>query len=131
MCGTYNIMLGGEAVGNAMVIKEGLYYRFNCFCRLSGEIMYQLKVNCEKGEVNLGVCVPIPNGFGVNTRLPIKKIGEGELFFYITPRHPDITNMFIPIQAEEPFRYLEKLESAYFKTKNGIIGIVFTEEQAN
>lgn len=128
MCGSYPIMLGGQEIGNAIVTKEGLYYRFNCCSRLSGEIMYLLKVNCEKGEVNLGVCVPLQNGFGVNTRLPIKMIGNGDLSFYITPRHPDITNMFIPIRAEEPFRHLEKLERAYLKKQDGILGIMFAEE---
>ncbi len=127
MTDAYEIMLGDQCIGIAEVKREGLYYCFRCRCRLSGEIIYQLKAVCGEKECSLGVCVPIEKGFGIDTRLPIKKVGEGRFSFYVVPRHSDITDKFVPIRADEPFLYLEKLQDAHLDTKNGVLGITITE----
>lgn len=124
----YEIMLADQCIGTAEVKKEGLYYRFHCRCMLSGEIMYQLVVMCAENKYNLGILVPVEDKFGIDTSLPIKKFGDGDFSFFVTPRHPDIGNKFIPIRADEPFSYLEQLNSAYLDVQNGVIGIAISEE---
>lgn len=127
MLDTYAVMLADQRVGTAEVKREGLYYRFHCRCRLSGEVMYQIKAVCGGKECNLGVCVPVENGFGIDTRLPAKKFAEGTFSFYAVPRHSDITNKFVPIRADEPFSYLEKIQGAHLDVQNGVLGITITE----
>ena len=124
----YKIMLADQSIGTVIVKKEGLYYRFQCRCRLSGEIMYQLIVKCDETECNLGVFVPVENEFGIDTRLPIKKVGDGKFSFYAVARHPDITGKFVPIRADEPFSYLGKIQNAHLDVQNGVLGIVILEE---
>lgn len=127
MIDSYEIILGNQSIGSAEVKSEGLYYRFHCHCKLSGEVMYQIKAVCGEKECNLGICVPVENGFGIDTRLPIKKFGEGNFSFYAVPRHTDITDKFVPIRADEPFLYLESLQGAHLDIRNGVQGITITE----
>lgn len=124
MIGHYDIVLGNQSIGKAEVIREGLYYRFRCKCSLSGEVMYQLKVVCGENENSLGICVPVAGGFGVNTCLPIKTVGEGDFSFYAFPRHTDMKGKFVPICADEPFAYIENLQNLHLEFRNGEPGVL-------
>lgn len=129
LCRNYEIMLGDKSIGAAEVSIEGLYYRFSCRCKLSGEIMYCLKTVCAERECDLGVLVPIGDVFGIDTRRPVKKVGEGILSFYAVPRHPEITGQFVPIRADEPFMYLEKLQKAHLDVQREVVGVVIEETE--
>ena len=121
----YDIMLGDQSIGTAEVLREGLYYRFRCRCRLSGKVMYQLKAVCADKESCLGVCIPIEDEFGVDTKLAVKKLGEGDFSFYAVPRHLDMKGIFAPIRADEPFMHIENLQGSHLEYHNGEPGIWF------
>jgi hypothetical protein len=127
MDGTYEIMLGGESVGQAVVRRQGLYYRFSCRCDLSGEVIYRITVTCGGKSESLGIPVPKNGEFYLDTRLAASRLGEGEPKFAAVPRRPDLGGMFVPISPEEPFRYLHRLENAYLARKDGQLGIVIRE----
>ena len=127
MDGTYEIMLGGESVGQAVVRRQGLYYRFSCRCDLSGEVIYRITVTCGGKSESLGIPVPKNGEFYLDTRLAASRMGEGEPKFAAVPRRPDLGGMFVPISPEEPFRYLHRLENAFLARKDGQLGIVIPE----
>ena len=127
MDGTYEIMLGGESVGQAVVRRQGLYYRFSCRCDLSGEVIYRITVTCGGKSESLGIPVPKNGEFYLDTRLAASRFGEGEPKFAAVPRRPDLGGMFVPISPEEPFRYLHRLENAFLARKDGQVGIVIPE----
>ena len=129
MDGTYDILLGGESAGNARVTREGLYNRFDCSLRLSGEVMYKLTVTGSNGSLDLGV--PAPNGqwFSLTTRIPVKRVGEGPFSFRAVPKHAKVGNRFVPLKEDEPFRYLSKLNDATFAIQNGQPGIMLPEDE--
>lgn len=127
MDGTYEIMLGGESVGQAVVRRQGLYYRFSCRCDLSGEVIYRITVTCSGKSESLGIPVPKNGEFYLDTRLAASRLGEGEPKFAAVPRRPDLGGMFVPISPEEPFRYLHRLENAYLARKDGQVGVVIPE----
>ena len=127
MDGTYEIMLGGEVVGQAVVRRQGLYYRFSCRCDLSGEVIYRITVTCGGKSESLGIPVPKNGEFYLDTRLAASRLGEGEPKFAAVPRRPDLGGMFVPISPEEPFRYLHRLENAFLARKDGQVGIVIPE----
>lgn len=129
MCDSYEITLGNQTIGTAQVSQEGLYYRFYCRCSLTEEIMYRLKMMCGDNEYDLGILVPVEEGFGINTKLPAKTVGKGILSFYVQPRHPQLTGHFIPIRADEPFAYLDKLQRAYLDVQDGIVGVIIEETE--
>lgn len=125
MHGEYAVYMGNERVGSAAVTREGLYYRISCRCRLSGTVPCRIAVTGEK-EVDMGLCVPQGDEFGIEKRIPIKKIGEGELRFQVLPRHQVSKGIFVAISPEEPFRYIARLKDAYLARRNGQIGLTIT-----
>ena len=76
----------------------------------------------------MGVVVPVGEGFGLETRLPVKRLGEGEMAFFLLPKHDRPRERFVPIYPEEPFSYLSRLKEAYLEKREGQLGAVFPEE---
>ena len=152
MAETYDITYDGEPVGAARMEKMGLYYVFSCRCRLPEEGLYRIHaINGETRE-DLGICVPIGSAFGMDKKIPAKRLGEGDLTFELLPKdwkpQPVMTEpepaetepqpnpmeeeieqeeLFIPVSDEEPFDYLDKLEDARMEVRDDVTGIVVTE----
>jgi hypothetical protein len=124
---TYDVYLGQESVGEVDAQVEGLYYRFQCRCKLSGEVVYRLLVSCGDHQENLGVLIPVGSSFGLNTRLALKRLGKGALQFRLLPKHPDLGDRFVPLGPEEPFSYISKLRYAYLQTRNAQKAVGFRE----
>ena len=124
----YEITMGTAPVGRVQVLRQGLYYCFHCRCRLSGNVVYRLRVSCGDKRDNLGVLVPMGDGFGLDTRRPVKNIGEGTMSFCLVPKHDSPSGKFVPICPEEPFAYLERLKNAYLETREGKPGAVLPED---
>ena len=123
MEGTYGVYFGKQLAGKVQVLRQGLYYRFICRCQLTGDVVCRLGVTCGDKRENLGVVVPIDGGFGLDTRLPAKRLGEGKPEFSLTPKYEQQKmENFIPIYPEEPFAYIERLKEAYLTRKDGQVG---------
>ena len=123
LLGNYKVFFGNREVGKVQVSCQGLYYRFSCRCELTGDIICRLHVSCGGKRENLGVVVPVENGFGLDTILPVKKLGEGTLEFVLLPKHEAPVGQFVPIYPEEPFSYIARLKESFLEIKNGQLGI--------
>ena len=124
---TYPILRGGESIGQACVEKKGLYYHFSCRCDLSGEVIYRLTASCGEKCENLGVPVPDGGEFMLTTRIPVSRLGQGEITVRAVPKHGKLEGKFIPISPDEPFNYLRQLENAVFEKRNGQPGILIRD----
>ena len=114
MAETYDITHEGAPVGSAQMEKQGLYYVFSCRCRLPEEGLYRIHaVNGETRE-DLGICIPVDGVFGMDKKVPQKRIGEGMLTFELVPKDwqpqeivpepepiPQVEETVQPVQAEE------------------------------
>lgn len=120
----YGVYFGNELAGKVQVQRQGLYYRFYCRCRLSDSVVCRLQVTCGSSRESLGIVVPMEDGFGLDTRLPVKRLGDGELEFRLVPKHEVSSGRFVPIYPEEPFAYLSRLKKGYLVRKNGQAGVV-------
>ena len=127
MDGIYDVILDGQPVGKMEVGREGLYYRFRCFCKLSHESV----CNVQWGDVPIGILIPVGNGFGLETKLPAKRFTKKEETFRVIPNRVVLEGKFVPICPEEPFAYLERLKEAYLVHRNGQVGIVIQEKAGN
>ena len=127
MEGNYEVRLGQTPIGKAQVLRQGLYYRVTCHCRLTGEVMYRLIIHCGGHDESLGVLIPMGGSFGLETKLPVKKVGEGKLDFFVLPKHPQKEGKFVPIYPEEPFSYISRLKDAHLEVRNGQTGVVIPE----
>ena len=119
---------GGKPVGRVRAERKGLYYVFRCRCTLSGETAFRLVARCGEKEEDLGVLVPIDGGFGLDTRRPVKRLGEGELRFSLLSKHDAPKSRFEPISPQEPFAYLQHLKDAYLAEQNGRLGARWEEK---
>ena len=129
MDGTYDVIGGGQAVGSAIITRQGLYYHVSCRCRISGEIMFRLIMEMGGTSRDLGILVPMDGQFGLNTRLCVKRQEEEKPRFYLKPKKHMAECSLVTICPEEPFAYLSRLDSAYLVRKNGAILVGFREEK--
>lgn len=123
MEGSYSICSGEKSIGTARVSKEGLYYRFDCECRLEKKDVCKICVTCGEKCVILGT--PIPNGqvFKLHTKLPIKRFTGNTPRFFITGSQ-EMVGEFIPIEPDKPFSHLKDLKNAVYQVREGVSGIV-------
>lgn len=128
----YEVSFGGKPVGRVQVSRQGLYYRFCCRCRVSGDVVCRLYAQCGDNKENLGVVVPMGDGFGLDTKIPVKRLGEGTMEFRLVPKsEKNPEGKFVPIYPEEPFSYIERLQDAFLAVQNGQTGAVIPEESTN
>ena len=124
MEGIYGVMFGGKQCGKVQVLRQGLYHRFICRCSLSGEVLCRLRVRCGEKEEELGLLVPSDGVFGLDRRIPAKRLGEGTPEFALYVRREAGDGRFVPIVPEEPFGYISRLKDAYLVRRNGQAGIL-------
>ena len=127
MIGTFEIMQGTSTIGKVTVERQGLYYRIRCRCCLTGEVMHHLVVSSGEKREDLGTLVPLDGAFGLEKRVPVKKLGEGEPTFQLLPKHSSPNGRFIPVYPEEPFSYMSRLKEAYLEARNGQLGLTIPE----
>lgn len=120
----YGVYFGTKMAGKVQVQRQGLYYRFHCRCQLAEGMVCRLTVLCGDKQENLGILVPMEGGFGLDTRIPAKRLGEGEMEFFLIPKHSAQSGIFVPIYPEEPFAYIARLKEAYLVKQNGQAGIL-------
>lgn len=124
----YPVYQGKAQVGRVWVDRQGLYYRFRCSCRLEGDVICRLYVRCGGVSQSLGVVVPTGDGFGLSTRVPVKRVGEEPMEFALLPKWEGTGGKFVPIYPEEPFAYLSRLKDGFLARQNGQIGLALPEE---
>ena len=129
MDGTYDVIGGGQAVGSAIITRQGLYYHVSCRCRISGEIMFRLIMEMGGTSRDLGILVPMDGQFGINTKVNMKSHSKEKPSFYLKAKREAADDILVRICPEEPFGYLSKLNSAYLVRKNGTMMVGFREEK--
>ena len=127
MVGTYEIRLGSSPVGQITVERQGLYYRISCRCRLPGKGMHRLIASCDGKREDLGTLVPMEGAFGLEKRIPVKRLGEGKPEFLLTSKENVRKEKFVPVYPEEPFSYMSRLKDAYLARRDGQLGLIFRE----
>ena len=128
MEGNYQVYFGEQAVGRVQVMREGLYYRFCCRCSLSGAVVCRLVLICGEETHHLGIFVPMGDAFGLDTRLPVKRISETSPVFQVLPGRVVTNGRFVPIKPEEPFAYIARLKDAFLAYQNGQAGVILKEK---
>lgn len=119
----YIVSMEDHAVGKARVEKQGLFYCITCLCRFPGNRLYNIHLSTDEGTADLGLCA---SNKEFKTRIPIKKLGEGELHFCVVPRHDDAR--LYAVRENVVFPYLSKLPQACLRLKNGTVYLMFTSD---
>lgn len=119
----YSVAMGGNHCGKVTVSRQGLYYRIQCRCLLPSEDIWRLQVACGTRRENLGVLVPMEDRFGLDTKMPVKQLGEGDLVFTVISKRQPVQGRFVPILDEEPFAYISRLKASFLEIRQGQAGI--------
>ena len=112
----YQIFWNGIPVGNAEMRKEGMFYRFICYCRLPDKGVYRIVVDDGKNKYNLGICVPEGSKYSCVARVSCSKLNGNNLTFVLTNGD---ARKGIPIETGKPFAQLDKLINARLHIANG------------
>lgn len=128
VCGLYQIIHNDSIVGSAEMTREGLFYRICCTCKITEEGIHRIKVCDGEDEVDLGICVPRDDVFGLTSRVPVKAFkGECPVFHLIKQgqnKTKTEEKEKIPVASGKPFPSIEQLENAYFMNCGGNPAIV-------
>ena len=124
MVGTYDIYLGKEIIGQAQVKRQGLYYHFSCRCAISGEVIYRVSVSCNDHHENLGILIPSGDEFALETKLAVRRLGEGIFRFRALPKHQNCDRVFVPVYPDEPFVHLTRLQNAFLSVRDDQVGVL-------
>ena len=100
------------AEGTAKVECQGLYYQIRCLLHTTKPC--RVRVCGSRGEANLGLTVPVAGGFGLETRIPIKRLGEGSLEF-----STDAETVCVPVNPDEPCDYIRFLMRSKLAQRDG------------
>ncbi len=107
----YDILMDSKVVGQAEVIKEGLYYRFSCKCTPPDESIHRIVVSDGNNTKDLGICVPTGEWFCLVSRVAVKNLPGVNLQFTLVSK--DKKETAVPVATDEPFPHLDKLDSAH------------------
>ena len=129
MVGNYEVFFGNQQAGKVQVTRQGLYYRFVCRWKLTGDVVCRLYVSCGGQQENLGVVVPEGEGFGLDTRQSVKRFRAGEPSFSLVPKNEMASGQFVPIIPEEPFAYIERLKTSFLVKKYGQMGFLLEDQR--
>lgn len=109
------IFYDNKVVGQAEIIREGLFYKIHCFCTLPDSGIYRIAVMDGETVLDLGICVPSGDKFVLNTRVPVKKINGDHVEFQLVAGN----KQGIPVATGREFPHLDKLETARLQVANG------------
>ena len=115
----YPLWFENKQIGDILVVKKGLYYRFECVCNMPVDFGYRIRVHCGTKITDLGICIPENGYFVLRMQLPMKRIGDGEMQFFLE-NHRQSNSALIPIFANKPFMEIENLENAKLVMKDGM-----------
>lgn len=126
----YDLIHQGKCIGNVKVEKSGLYYNVSCVCRPETTGIHRIIAAGNSAEVDLGICVPMASEFGLETKVPIKKLGNGPLIFRIIHNDCRMREIFVAIHENEPFEFLSHLDCAKLIYRDGQAGVLLKQNQS-
>lgn len=122
-----DVYLDHQVAGFGEITKQGLYYNFHCRCKLADNKVYRLTAVCGERTVDLGICVPYEDGFGVDKRVSIKTIGTDKIGMYLSTEQEKNDRTFVALNEEKPFEAMEYLMTAKFERRGDTAGLMITK----
>ena len=103
----YDVYFEDKAVGTVTMEKNGLYMQIQCVCNSVPTGFYTLILSSDKEIINLGLLLPVKDGFGVNTCLPAARIGSRNRFHIFNSKKNN--RKCVAADPTVPFKYLSDI----------------------
>ena len=121
----FDVFRNDEAVGTATLTTMGLYYQIQCCCTLPEGSMQRLYVSTEHGTQMLGLLFPEEERFALQTKIPIQRLGQGSIRFYLEGQGEQKRKYVL--DANKPYGDLPALERCRFALIDGKPYLVIRE----
>ncbi len=118
----YELYYHDSKAGRVRLCKCGMFYQLTCRFQTRGKGVFRLYVDNGTEIIDLGQCVFYGQALGVERYIPVKRIGDGGLRFYIMEAGK--TGTFVPIANDQPFCRFDDLLNARFAIQSGRKGIL-------
>ena len=127
MVGSYNVCFDNQIVGWVTVTRQGLYAIISCRCGVTGGKKYDLYAKTETGKCSLGLLYAADGGYGLDTRIPVKKLGQGSIQFLIEQKMEQACS--ISLHCQIPTSVLLALEQYSYARSEGKPCLVLRNEK--
>ena len=122
----YSVHLENRQIGTVSLQKKGLYYVLSCKCKLAGDKVYRLHMQCGDHISKIGIPVPDGDAFTLRVNIPAGKIPDDHVRFFVLPAEERADKQWIPVIDDSPFPHIDCLEHAVFAQCNGRPCVSFT-----
>lgn len=68
--------------------------------------------------------MPYPDGFGVQTKIPVKAFSEEKPVFFVEEERKE---RFLSVSGKEPVSWLNQIMHTRFSVRDGVTGIILPE----
>ena len=116
----FNIRMGDAIVGRAEIIRKGLYYHITCTCNPPSNEIHRVIMTDGSVKRDLGICVPINDGFSLFARVSVKSFSQEQFHFELVNGSK---GEFV-VSNDAPFAHLDKLETARLQQTDGQFVII-------
>lgn len=123
----FSVYYAGEHAGTADFISQGLYWKIDCRCKLPAEGFFQLVLQMQEKEINLGTLLYDGNTYILEKKIPKKTIVKEGFFLAIREKYGK-SEMYIPLKRDQPFPFIYRLINGRFTSKEGENGILLKGE---
>ena len=127
MIGNHRILFGDGQVGVANVVREGMFYKISCKCDVDQDLPAHVEALWQEQKIDLGLCVRMDSEMGLITRIHVNKVPQYIPLFRVAIKQRKEKGCFVPIHPEEPFRYLQRLNSAWLAKEGEELGIMLQD----
>lgn len=119
----YPILMDGNEIGKADIVREGLFLKIRCTCHIPYEDDLRIQMVSTDKSYDLGMCVPGNACIELITRVSARLcIGEGVAFRL----HKQKSECFQPIETEKQFEMLSMLRVSRYEIRDGVPGILIS-----
>lgn len=123
----FDVFRKDQPVGTVTLTPKGLYYQIYCNCTLPQDSMVRLYAAADHGTQMLGLLFPEGDRFALRTQVPIQKLGQGSIRFYVGGQDEQERRIFL--DSCQPFMELQALEHCRFAVIDDKPCLVMCEEK--
>ena len=122
----YDVLYQNKPVGKVYMTLQGLYISLCCRCKLA-EGKYTLCAVSANCRTDLGMLYPLEGFFGLDCRIPAKRLGQGSVIFSVVEKIPKVKP--VPLEEKVDTCVLEKLEQYRFVMFDGKPCLILNHEK--
>ena len=113
----FSVSFQDQPIGTVHLSRDGLYLVISCRCELPEDDFFSLRMETDTEILDLGLVYPVGSGFGLDTRVSARKMGQGNWRFLLRKRAEQ--RQCIPTENELPLSCLLRLEHCRYELIGG------------